>query len=58
MSAALQVERRGATQVLTLARPDKMNALSAELVEALIAAVDAAPAQGAEVIVLHGARQR
>ena len=55
MSAALQVERRGAAQVLTLARPDKMNALSAELVEALIAAVDAAPAQGAEVIVLRGA---
>ena len=55
MSAALQVERRGATQVLTLARPEKMNALSAELVEALIAAVDAAPAQGAEVIVLQGA---
>ncbi len=54
MSAALRVERRGAAQVLTLARPEKMNALSAELVEALIAAVDAAPAQGAEVIVLRG----
>lgn len=54
MSAALQVERRGPAQVLTLTRPEKMNALSAELVEALIAAVDAAPAQGAEVIVLRG----
>lgn len=54
MSAALRVERRGAAQVLTLTRPEKMNALSAELVEALIAAVDAAPAQGAEVIVLRG----
>ncbi|MEB6661282.1 enoyl-CoA hydratase/isomerase family protein [Achromobacter ruhlandii] len=54
MSAALRVERRGPAQVLTLARPEKMNALSAELVEALIAAVDAAPAQGAEVIVLRG----
>lgn len=54
MSAALRVERRGPARVLTLARPEKMNALSAELVEALIAAVDAAPAQGAEVIVLRG----
>lgn len=54
MRVALRVERRGPAQVLTLARPEKMNALSAELVEALIAAVDAAPAQGAEVIVLRG----
>lgn len=54
MSAALRVERHGSAQVLTLARPEKMNALSAELVEALIAAVDAAPAQGADVIVLRG----
>ncbi|AKP89632.1 enoyl-CoA hydratase/isomerase family protein [Achromobacter ruhlandii] len=54
MSGALRVERRGPAQVLTLTRPEKMNALSAELVEALIAAVDAAPAQGAEVIVLRG----
>ncbi|WP_336725071.1 enoyl-CoA hydratase/isomerase family protein [Achromobacter ruhlandii] len=54
MSAALRVERRGPARVLTLTRPEKMNALSAELVEALIAAVDAAPAQGAEVIVLRG----
>ncbi|MGE8655967.1 MAG: enoyl-CoA hydratase/isomerase family protein [Achromobacter sp.] len=54
MSAVLQVERRGALHVLTLARPAKMNALSAELVEALIAAVDAAAAQGAAVIVLRG----
>ncbi|OCZ85251.1 enoyl-CoA hydratase [Achromobacter xylosoxidans] len=54
MSVALRVERRGPAQVLTLTRPGKMNALSAELVEALIAAVDAAPAQGAEVIVLRG----
>lgn len=54
MSAALRVERHGSAQVLALARPEKMNALSAELVEALIAAVDAAPAQGADVIVLRG----
>ncbi|CUI73276.1 enoyl-CoA hydratase/isomerase family protein [Achromobacter xylosoxidans] len=54
MSAALRVERHGSAQVLTLARPEKMNALSAGLVEALIAAVDAAPAQGADVIVLRG----
>ena len=40
----LRVERRGALHLLTLARPDKMNALSAGLVEALIAAVDRAQA--------------
>ncbi len=54
MSAVLRVETRGAVHALTLARPEKMNALSAELVEALIAAVDGAPAQGAQVIVLQG----
>lgn len=54
MSELLRVEQRGALHVLTLARADKMNALSAELVEALIAALDAAPAEGAKVIVLKG----
>ncbi|MNT11436.1 putative enoyl-CoA hydratase echA6 [compost metagenome] len=40
--------------MLTLARPEKMNALSADLVEALILALDEAEAQGAKVIVLKG----
>jgi len=41
--------------LITLARPEKMNALSAELVEALIAAVDAAHARGDDLIVFRGA---
>lgn len=50
----LRVERRGALHLLTLARPDKMNALSAGLVEALIAAVDQAQAEQARAIVFQG----
>ena len=49
----LRVERRGALHLLTLARPDKMNALSAGLVEALIAAVDRAQAEQARAIVFR-----
>ncbi|MGY6273278.1 enoyl-CoA hydratase/isomerase family protein [Achromobacter denitrificans] len=54
MSAVLRVDRQGARRVFTLARPGKMNALSAELVEALIAALDEAEADGAALIVLKG----
>jgi enoyl-CoA hydratase/carnithine racemase len=45
----------GTTLVLTLSRPDKMNALSAELVEALLAQVNAAQAKGVRLLVLKGA---
>ncbi len=54
MSGVLRIDRQGARHVLTLARPEKMNALSADLVEALIAALDDAEAQGAKVVVLQG----
>lgn len=54
MSGVLRIDRQGAAHVLTLARPDKMNALSAELVEALFAALDEAEAGGAKLIVLKG----
>ena len=50
----LLAERRGATLILTLDRPGKMNALSASLVEALIAAVDAACRDGTRLLVLRG----
>lgn len=50
----LAVERRGTTLVLTLDRPDKMNALSASLVEALLAEVDAAYRDGTRLLVLRG----
>ncbi len=45
---------QGPVTTLTLARADKMNALSAALVEQLIDAVDAAHARGSAVIVLRG----
>ncbi|MFD4839111.1 enoyl-CoA hydratase/isomerase family protein [Achromobacter sp. NPDC058515] len=54
MSAVLHIDKQGARHVLTLARPEKMNALSADLVEALLAALDDAEAQGAKAIVLKG----
>jgi len=52
--SVLRIDRQGPRHVLTLARPEKMNALSADLVEALIAALDEAEGQGAKVIVLQG----
>jgi len=52
--SVLRIDKQGARHVLTLARPEKMNALSADLVEALILALDEAEAQGAKVIVLKG----
>ncbi|MCY1201424.1 1,4-dihydroxy-2-naphthoyl-CoA synthase [compost metagenome] len=54
MSGALRIDGQGDSRVFTLARPEKMNALSADLVEALIAALDEAEAQGARLIVLKG----
>ncbi|MCY1530059.1 1,4-dihydroxy-2-naphthoyl-CoA synthase [compost metagenome] len=54
MSDVLHIEKQGDRHVLTLARPEKMNALSADLVEALIAALNEAEAQGARLIVLKG----
>ena len=52
--SVLRIDKQGARHVLTLTRADKMNALSAELVDALIAALDEAEAQGAKLIVLKG----
>lgn len=51
---SLTVERRGSTLTLTLNRPEKMNALSAGLVDALLAAVDAAYRDGTRLLVLRG----
>lgn len=50
----LLTERAGATLTLTLNRPDKMNALSASLVEALQAAVDEAARGEVRLLVLRG----
>lgn len=51
----LLAERNGNTLTLTLDRPEKMNALSATLVEALLARVDAASTDGTRLVVLRGA---
>ena len=50
----LLVERRGTTLILTLDRPEKMNALSATLVEALLAEVENACRDGTRLLVLRG----
>jgi enoyl-CoA hydratase len=50
----LGIERRGTTLTLTLNRPEKMNALSAPLVDALLARVDAAYSDGTRLLVLRG----
>jgi enoyl-CoA hydratase len=52
--SVLRIDKQGGRHELTLTRPEKMNALSADLVEALISALDDAEAQGAKVIVLKG----
>jgi len=50
----LAVERSGTTLTLTLDRPEKMNALSSSLVEALLAAVNTAYRDGTRLLVLKG----
>jgi len=52
---AINVTRSGAVAVLELSRPETGNALDAELVAELTAAVTAAPSSGARAIVLAGA---
>ena len=54
MTQELHIERRFTTLCLTLDRPGKMNALSATLVEAMLAAVNAAYADGTRLLVLRG----
>ena len=51
----LVAERAGTTLTLTLNRPEKMNAFSAPLVEAMLAAVYAAYSDGTRLLVFRGA---
>jgi len=53
----LVVEHDGPVTLLTLSRPDKANALSADLVEALLATVSEAHRDGTRLLVLSGAGQ-
>lgn len=52
--APLRIESRDGVWIFTLARPDKRNALSAALVEALLAGVAEAHAQEARLLVFRG----
>jgi enoyl-CoA hydratase/carnithine racemase len=54
VSQDLTIGRAGPLTELTLARPAKANALSAELVEALLAAVTTAAGDGTRLLVLRG----
>lgn len=54
MSSPLLLERRGPVAVLTLHRPERRNALSPALLDALLAAI-ARPEEGVSVFVLTGA---
>lgn len=51
----LLVERDGPVTLLTLNRPDKANALSSDLIEALLATVSEAHRDGTRLLVLSGA---
>lgn len=54
MNQELLIEKTGAVLTLTLNRPDKANALNAELVQALAAAVDTAHGDGTRLLVFKG----
>ncbi|MFG1465493.1 enoyl-CoA hydratase/isomerase family protein [Xanthobacter sp. DSM 24535] len=53
-SAELRVERVGSALNLTLTRPEKANALSATLVEAIIAWLEEADRDGTDLVVFRG----
>lgn len=55
MTSEIDVRRSGGTWTFTLQRPEKLNALNAGLVDALLAAVTEANASGARLLVFRGA---
>ena len=54
MTDGVTLDRSDDVWTVTLDRPDKRNALSAELVESLLELVERAPGEGATVLVLRG----
>lgn len=57
VGAPHRIERDGPVTTLVLNRPEKRNALSAELVEAILAALQEARGDGTRLLVLKGAGQ-
>lgn len=55
MSSLVLVERNADSWIFTLSRPDKLNAMSADLVDQLQDAVDSAHQEGARLMVFKGA---
>jgi methylglutaconyl-CoA hydratase len=53
--STLQLEREGAVTTLTLARPEKRNAISTQMIEELLAALDDVEASSARAVILTGA---
>ena len=51
----LLIEMQSDILRITFNRPDRLNSLSAEIVHVVADTIDAAPAQGARVVVLTGA---
>jgi enoyl-CoA hydratase len=54
VSSPVNLQKEGEVWTISLARPDKRNALSSPLVEELIDLVERAPAEGAKVLVFRG----
>lgn len=54
MSGQISIERNGAVTTLTLNRPDKRNALSAEIIDDMLAALHAAHDDGTRLLILRG----
>lgn len=53
MTDPVRVEQTDGVRTITLARPEKANALSAEMARGVLGAVEAAPAEGARVVILR-----
>ncbi len=51
----LKLEREGEVAIITLNRPEKRNAISTEMIEELLAALDEVESSGARVVILTGA---
>lgn len=58
MDGSIRVEDAGPVRVITIDRPDKMNALTLEMYEALAAAFASVPVEGTRCLLIRGAGGR